>query len=456
MRPAACSRIRFTMPTTHLYSVGYRNRSAVKSRTGIARQVDRIGFGLLWLFVFTVPWGDGLQESEGLAFSHWVGLLAFCAGAFNLALNLQIRRPSVIHYLLLAWVAWSALTYFWSVAPELTAGRISTYLQLLAMAWLIWELVRSHGRQLALLSAYVFGTVVSCCETISNALSGHAVAEMTSPGLSDSSPEQRFVAAGFNANEFALVLSVSLPIVLYLLTQTNRKVTQVLYCLQFVGAVIAILLTGSRSALFAAGVGLLMYFVVVVRIRGWYKYAAIAFVPLALTLAFVVVPKAVLTRFATIGAELTEGTLTKRTLIWNAGMETFRDHAIVGVGSGAFGSSVMNRLDVPYAAHNTFLSVAVELGAVGALIFLALLAELFSRAYRLPGPLRSLWLLLLATWCVGVFTTTWEQRKPTWFLFGMLAAQAGTVFTTQQKRKPLPYQHVPGKKVDGATLPASF
>jgi len=35
---------------------------------------------------------------------------------------------------------------------------------------------------------------------------------------------------------------------------------------------------------------------------------------------------------------------------------------------------------------------------------------------------RHFWITLLLTWSVGVSSLTWEYSKPTWFLFGVLAA----------------------------------
>jgi O-antigen ligase len=100
----------------------------------------------------------------------------------------------------------------------------------------------------------------------------------------------------------------------------------------------------------------------------------------------------------------------------------FRDNALFGVGSGAFGTSVRNLLDIPYVSHNLFLSVLVELGAIGALIAFALLFCSVYSTFRLPQQERRLWIVLLLSWAVGVSSLTWEYRKPTWILFGLLAA----------------------------------
>jgi O-antigen ligase len=146
---------------------------------------------------------------------------------------------------------------------------------------------------------------------------------------------------------------------------------------------------------------------------------------LLLTAAGIVfVPRSTWDRIGTIRSEISEGSLTKRTFIWAAGLAVYREHPVGGVGAGAFGASVYSKLDIPYVAHNSYLSVLVELGAVGAILFAALLMGLFRLAAQLPKLESRAWTILLLTWAVAVFSVTWEHRKPTWFLFGLLIAQA--------------------------------
>jgi len=99
-----------------------------------------------------------------------------------------------------------------------------------------------------------------------------------------------------------------------------------------------------------------------------------------------------------------------------------RDHAFLGVGAGAYGPTVLKAVDIPYVAHNTFLSVFVELGVVGALLLVGLLGSALLSAILMPSLERHFWITLLLTWSVGVSSLTWEYSKPTWFLFGVLAA----------------------------------
>jgi O-antigen ligase len=121
---------------------------------------------------------------------------------------------------------------------------------------------------------------------------------------------------------------------------------------------------------------------------------------------------------------LSEGTLTHRTVLWAAGLQVFRDHPFLGVGAGAYAPATVRMVDVPLIAHNTFLSVLVELGVLGAVLLTALLALLVYKAFQLPFFERRTWLALLTTWAVGASALSWENRKATWFLFGLLAAHA--------------------------------
>jgi O-antigen ligase len=132
-------------------------------------------------------------------------------------------------------------------------------------------------------------------------------------------------------------------------------------------------------------------------------------------------------RLSTITTEVTTGTLHGRTRIWKAGLKAFKQHPLIGVGSGAYPKATEPWLGKPkvagfqYVAHNTFLSVLVECGLAGFAIFGLLLGTLLFFIWTMPPLERWLWLVVSASWAAGVFTLTWEHYKPTWLILSLIA-----------------------------------
>lgn len=141
-----------------------------------------------------------------------------------------------------------------------------------------------------------------------------------------------------------------------------------------------------------------------------------------------VLPQELVIRYATIPNELREGTLAARRLIWQAGIKAFWERPLFGTGAGTFTAAIQPFWPVEKVAHNVILSISVELGFVGLLLFLsvivaAVFGSLRRKSYWLP-----LMFSLLATWFVGVMALSWEYKKATWFLLGLLA-----VFTVARR-----------------------
>jgi len=108
--------------------------------------LDRVAWSLVCLFVFSIPWEKSIQVTGAVTLSHLFGVLAFAAGAAAAIRRGSIRPINLAMGFAAAFVFWSALTYSWSLDRAATVMRATTFAELLAMLWLIWEECRSCDR----------------------------------------------------------------------------------------------------------------------------------------------------------------------------------------------------------------------------------------------------------------------------------------------------------------------
>jgi O-antigen ligase len=152
---------------------------------------------------------------------------------------------------------------------------------------------------------------------------------------------------------------------------------------------------------------------------------------MAAAAAVTVVPESTWNRIATTGQEITEGTMDGRKGIWIGAWRAFQERPLLGFGAGAFRTAVA-ATPLPVGQHyphntnphNAFLAVLVEQGLVGFAIFGLLVAICVARLWVMPSSDRKTAAVLMLTWFVGAMSLGWQYRKPTWLLFGLLAAQA--------------------------------
>lgn len=405
---------------------GNDERAALASHApaGELSGLGKLAFASLWLLTFAIPWEDAITIPGFGTSARLIGVVAVVLGALAILEKGTLRRPAPGHFMMVLFVISAAGSYLWSLYPEGTLTQTVTYIQLLILVWLIWELCPGVGEQKQLLQAYVLGTFVSGGDTIYKFLSHQEAAY------------RRYAGSGLDANDLGLMMALSIPVSYYLLIQEKGPMVWV-YRLQLVLAGTTTLLTASRGATLACLVALAIVPLTHARLTPRKKVALLITLVLLVASVLSFVPESSWERLSTVPNEVEHGTLTGRRVIWKAGWEIFREHPYLGIGSNAFRLIVSRvlaepiRLDDPDSpappAHNTFLSVLVEQGVIGFSIFCAMLAVLGSSLTTLPPFPQKLWIVVLGVWAVGVSSLTWEMRKPTWFFFGLLMAQCGSM-----------------------------
>lgn len=349
--------------------------------------------------------------------SRLIGAVLLPVGLLAVLARRWVRHPSVPHWCMIAFVSWIALSYFWTVSHTATSERMFTEVQLLFVVLLIWQFCTSENGALSLTKAYVYGTLVSCGETIYR----FASHQYTYYG--------RFSAVGFDPNDLSLTLALSIPLSYYLFVR-YRGLAGCAWLLQIAAVIISCLLTASRMGALVMVIALSIV-VFTRKSVGAPRRAALALtLGLAILGAASYVPASSWKRLSTIGKEVRTGTLNSRTEIWAGGLESVRNKPFLGVGAGAFADAVEPLISYfdqehAYVAHNTFLSVLAELGVFGFLLFLILLAALLVTTLNMEPLTRKTYLVAFAVWAAGVMTLTWEHRKPTWILFALIIQNAG-------------------------------
>lgn len=383
--------------------------------------IGRIAFCMVWLFVFSLPSEKSIELPGIGTISRLAGALAMGSMLLAIVTEFRIRTPRGFHVLLASFVLWCALTMYWTASPDVTSMKLGSFVQLFLLVWLIWEACPNERDLHAMIAAYVLGTLVPFGDTVVRFLAGRQTYY------------QRFATTGFDPNDLALTMALSLPMAYYLSLKTDFA-WRWLFRLQMVAACGTILLTASRGGSVAMTIGLSLVLTTAAVLsrkeRLGLAVALVAAVPLVIAL----VPMSTWKRLATLKSEVTSGTLNSRKTLWQGGWDRFPEFPYRGGGLGAYPELLVPiagrpRNFVP-VAHNTFLSVLVETGIIGFSLYLGLLAVLIGFAFQMPWIEKRFWLTTLIVWAIGVSSLTWEHRKPTWLLFALIAAHASVTNRT--------------------------
>ena len=307
------------------------------------------------------------------------------------------------------------MSLIWSVDLEQSQQQVITYIQLGVLALILWDLYTTENTLKTGMQAYILGSYVTIISTIINRIRDQQI-YLYSGG--------RYAGAGLNAVDLALTLSLGLPIAWYLAISTDKNgKSRILAILNYIfipSALFAIILTGSRTALFAAIPALIYIFSTFKRFRMFNR--VIIFIGLVGTLIVVQlsIPSSSFDRFSTTASSILTGDLGGRVSLWQAAMSIFQENPIIGIGSGALSSP----LELGTVAHNTYISVLTELGLFGLCLYTAVLIIVLFTALRQSKPYSDVWLAVFMVWLIGVLSLTWEYRKTTWLIMSMIVISA--------------------------------
>jgi O-antigen ligase len=291
---------------------------------------------------------------------------------------------------------------------------------------ILWDLYTTRASLLAGLQAYILGAYVAVGSAVYNYFTGKVYY----------TNYQRFSAGETNPDGFGFIMALGIPVAWYLAGSINNHgVGRFLRFVNYVyipAALLGIALSGTRTALIASVVGMAFGLASLTRLR---LIARIAIFILLSSIILFLLPHVQtlksFQRLSTTGAELTSGDLNNRTNNWSEGLAAFAERPLLGVGSNMYRS--INSLGK--VGHNSFVSVLVELGLIGFILFSIILGIAFVHAWRQPKWQSWFWLTVLTVWSIGAFTLTWESRKSTWVFLSFAVVSAA--ITNKQEEPAL-------------------
>lgn len=382
-------------------------------------------------YAFVLPWGSAVSFPVAPDPFNTLSTLVGLGVTFSLLLRLMMgwREVRGVHGSVLAWLAllgWLILTVLWSVAPDRSLSALAVLVSLVAL-FLLGALLRVEPRQLKLIElGAVGGGLVVAVQALLTAARG---------GLgSTSSRLPRFTYDDGDPNILAASLLLPLALAVWWAFTVSGRRRQVAASAAALGLFSAILVTGSRGGILSALVVLLVVLVYAPGLRLSRVGACVGGLLLLLPALLVLLPDG-------LRAHLTQTSSTGRSEIWRVGLQACLTECDRGSGYGTFARiyrqmyledlSLQGVGDQPYAAHNVFLSIAVEAGFVGLLLMVAAFVLLGRGVLRLPHLARGPALAALA----GLVTSNMLVSN-LGFKYFWLSLLYATLCLTAYERRP--------------------
>jgi O-antigen ligase len=259
------------------------------------------------------------------------------------------------------------------------------------------------------LQAYLLGAFVPILSTMNNYLHG----------VSAEKWELRFSATGVNAVDMSLYLLLAVPIAWHLFNHPprNNRILKYINLAYLPLSVFAVLLTGSRTSLFAV-IPAFIFIVWPKRLTAGRIIGMAVLLILSILIFRAVLPASIAARLSTVASSISSADIGGRVGLWAGAVDIFTQHPIIGSGAGT--TSVL----IGAYAHQTFLSVLAETGFIGFLLFCCVLLYVVSEISRLPKGYLGCWLATFLVWLVGILSLSFEFRKITWLFFTFMIMQA--------------------------------
>jgi len=373
----------------------------------------RTGFRT-WALMLTTTAASVVFPDQAIQYAPIICLAITLGGGLK---DFRLHLADILAIFLVAW-AWASVA--WAVDVPAASASAQAYTKVVAVFLVFRAVIETRSRLCAVAGAYVAGCLVAV---------GRVIYDNPAAGLPNDITAERFTVDGVNANFLSYAFVTGMALIVLLWTAWCRTfLHRALLILASMILCVGVVLTDTRGALI--GVILLGAWVLLYRLSPRISLVTVVAL-LTLTAAGMVtgVLDQILVRLELITNERVSGTLSGRILVWPLARDTWRDHAIFGIGSGGFQAS--NAMKV--RAHNFILQLGADLGLIGAALFVGVVVAALRR--QTDGLSQKSAILVLGSFLVAVapsyLSGAWEGAMPAWIALAIYSRLSVIVVGTQ-------------------------
>lgn len=323
-----------------------------------------------------------------------------------------VRKLHLYHWTVLCFVFWNVLSYFWSFSDVDATDNMSRYVPIIFSSVVLWDVCRERKQVIGALQAYVLGAYIICLST--------AYGYFTSTSSADI--DGRFSGVGFHPDDFAYLLAVPIAWELAIRNEIKSKTLRVLNALYPIVAIITIVMTATRGSIFVAAP---VYACILLGLRRAPQSVKIGIAVACVLGVFALSASqftSSLSRLTAVQGSSDAATMNGRIYLWNAALDMMGKYPFQGIGSGSFHTISSYYPGVQYTeeglpAHNTYLSVFSELGAIGFVLFMASVGTAFWAATQTERGYKAAYVSAIVAFLIGISALTYETHSQEWLLF---------------------------------------
>lgn len=341
-----------------------------------------IGVIASYLIIILTPqdiWWWNFQGVRPIFYILLPTVIGFFLALFQGRLNTEIVKNKIIFYLSILWFFF-VLSYFfgpyigvssshWWLGPKWTLTLIN---KIFILCFIACICIDDEKKLKYLMLVMIVSVVYMVYWANAQYLIYHRYERIGGPaGIGSGSIYH-------DENTFAMLFVTGLPFLYYLGWYVKNKLLRYAVWLVIPFGWHAVFLTGSRGGLLGLGVTIL-----VVALRSSKKIIGLAVISLFIIAYIWQAGPMMKQRAATIENYQQESSAEERINAWRAATKMIAANPIFGVGLSAFGTAFPDYSDKrPREAHNTFFQIAAESGLLAGIMYLLILWNIISRAWK--------------------------------------------------------------------------